>query len=412
MKYVNYVLIIIYVIISSLKKILGLPKTSNKKMLIILDQPGIGDTVCLLDALYNIERNFSEEFQIYFTAPKSVIHFLMSTNSTFGFEFISLDLVDKFKLNKFKSNSQILQVQKWDVIISFNRIGIFLKLLIFSLQYNKLYVSEFLEVANHVIERFLSKFLSNYSCLKFPYREHVLTVHKKMFYFVFNSLHPNRTNPHYLKYNIPILSPPILEKNENYILLCPSIARDHSNPFRAWSVDNYVKLCDYLTSTLNLKVCVSGTSADCSVNSYLKRQVLNKSMVIDLTGGTSFKEWIELIRNAKFIVGNDSGYIHLAAHLGVPSFVISGYWNYGRFLPYPNDHNKKTKPVDIRIKKVSCESCSRRFIPQNNLDKKECDNDIKLYNTYKCIHDISCEYVIQTIEKFYHTKENWNDIKV
>lgn len=86
-------------------------KTSNKKMLIILDQPGIGDTVCLLDALYNIERNFSEEFQIYFTAPKSVIHFLMSTNSTFGFEFISLDLVDKFKLNKFKSNSQILQVQ-------------------------------------------------------------------------------------------------------------------------------------------------------------------------------------------------------------------------------------------------------------------------------------------------------------
>lgn len=50
-----------------------------------------------------------------------------------------------------------------------------------------------------------------------------------------------------------------------------------------------------------------------------------------MTAKTSFDEWVEVLRNAEFIFGNDSGYIHLASMLRTKSFVIAGFWNYGRF---------------------------------------------------------------------------------
>lgn len=99
---------------------------------------------------------------------------------------------------------------------------------------------------------------------------------------------------------------------------------------------------------------------------------------------------------AKFVFGNDSGYIHLAAYLGVQSFAIAGYWNYGRFLPYRGEYVKReARPIDIRRPMVSCVDCAHRDV--NDSMKQQCNLLVNSKGVYKCVWDISVQQVEETL---------------
>ncbi len=400
MKYINFIFIFIYALFYKLKCVVSGNNKGTKTILIIFDKPGIGDILCLIDALYNMKLNFGSNYHICLATTKNVINFLKSTKCTFNFEFLTLELENKFSMKTYKLNLNILQSKKWDIIISFTRIGIYIKTLLVALPYNRLISGEFTKIKFTILERLLNSLLPNYFCCKFPYSDHWLTANEKVFSFVCNSILSEVKTQSYKKIKIPILCLPPIKKEIKYIMVCPTIASNHPNPFRSWSVDNYVKLCNKIIVSTDFKICLSGTDMDYEVNKYVENNVINKDRIINLTGKTTFKEWIELIRNASFLIGNDSGYIHLAARLDVQSFAISGYWNYGRFLPYPKNYDGVLSPIDIRTEMVSCESCSNRYVSPMNLDKKECTRDIKLFNTYKCIHEISVEMVENCLFRF------------
>ena len=55
-----------------------------------------------------------------------------------------------------------------------------------------------------------------------------------------------------------------------------------------------------------------------------------------LPGTLSVVEFAALIGNARLVIGNDTGGIHLAALFGVPSLAIVGCGQPGWFLPYPD----------------------------------------------------------------------------
>jgi ADP-heptose:LPS heptosyltransferase len=56
--------------------------------------------------------------------------------------------------------------------------------------------------------------------------------------------------------------------------------------------------------------------------------------VVDLTGRTSLRELGRLFSSCTAVVGNDTGTMHLAIAVGVPTVCIIGGGHYGRFMPY------------------------------------------------------------------------------
>ncbi len=59
--------------------------------------------------------------------------------------------------------------------------------------------------------------------------------------------------------------------------------------------------------------------------------------VVDLSGKTSLRECVSLIRGARAFLGLDSGLAHIAAHLGKPALCLVQSSNLGYFVPYPPD---------------------------------------------------------------------------
>lgn len=372
-------------------------KEQSKKILVIMDQVGVGDAICSLDAFYNLALHVQEEYELYIAVQPSVIHFLKESKSTFGVHVISLDLSRevKFTFSVFKENQHKLDAHHWYYIVSLNRIGNYMKLLLMGCHYDKMLGMEYIEQKHSLLEKFFEKQLEKYYCIYLHDTMHIMQVYTMIFKEFLHILTNEQKKVNYRFYQIPVLGKnPLQSIAGKYSIVCPSIAAqpDHPFAFRKWPIERIVEIVDFILESSSLSVCLCGVEADMIDNEYVESHVKDSSRIINMTGKTSFKEWIELIRGAKFVLGNDSGYIHLASYLGVQSFVLAGYWNYGRFLPYGNDYiENRSIPVNIRIPMVSCAGCSHRNVPCNL--KKQCDMLIEREGVYKCIWDIDVKQV-------------------
>ena len=377
-------------------------KDENKRILVIMDQLGVGDAVCSLDAFYNIAWYTKDKYELYIATTPSVVHFLKESQSTFDAQLITLELRReiKFYYNVFKENQQKLDTCHWDYIISLNRIGNYMKLLLMNCSYDKMLGMEFIEQKISPMEKFFQKQLKNFHCIYLHDITHIMQVYAMIALQSLHVLADENKNNEYLFYQIPYLGKnPLINKKGNYCIICPSIATQQDHPFahRKWPLERFMSIINFILDSSDLFVCLCGVEADRADNEYVISHIKKSPRIIDMTGKTSFKEWIELIRGAKFVFGNDSGYIHLAAYLGVQSFAIAGYWNYGRFLPYRGEYIKSVvKPIDIRMPMVSCTYCAHR--DTKDITKQQCNHLVKEEGVYKCVWDISVEQAVQTLE--------------
>jgi len=106
-----------------------------------------------------------------------------------------------------------------------------------------------------------------------------------------------------------------------------------------------------LSSMIQVKSIIVGGESDADIASIVVRN--SDGNAISVAGKTTLKELIEIIRNARFVVSNDSGPMHIAAALGVPVFAIFGPTNPVRTGPYGRSH------VIIR-KGLGCSPCYRK----------------------------------------------------
>ncbi len=137
---------------------------------------------------------------------------------------------------------------------------------------------------------------------------------------------------------------------------------------KRWPSDNFGKL----SAILPIKTVVIGSKSDINV---AKRIVeLSNGNAISLAGKTNLKELIEVIRDARFVVSNDSGPMHIAAALSVPVFALFGPTDPIRTGPYGNGHT-------VIREEFPCAPCF----------KKRC-NDVK------CMKELSVERVYEIIK--------------
>ena len=195
-------------------------------------------------------------------------------------------------------------------------------------------------------------------------------------------------------------------QKQKYCIISCGINIHHLYSCRSWLIENFAEVIYYIQDNLDLHIILCGDQNDIERTKKLYSFLKNTNNVINMTGKTSFEEWIELTKNAEFVFGNDSGYIHLAAALGTQAFVLMGFWNYGRFHPYQISNEKKNykKPILIHALRPDCALCAYKRIIKNDVKaqaaKHLCDEEVKKNSVYKCIGDIGVDSAISAIKNY------------
>lgn len=383
--------------------------SNGNNILIFLERPGLGDAVLHFNALYNLSIMLKDsgDYNIYLACDTKTSRFLKILKSTFSMNLIELEFgkLDRYNPAIFQRNYRKLNIRSWKRIISLDRIGSYTKALIVGLTYDKVIYPEYqdgqVKIADKVYDFCVHKLIK----IGIEYR-HSLYNHKKMVYVVLDDLIVGLINREYRKYNIPVLQN--ITAYNKFCVVSMGISNEHDNCYRSWEICKFVYVINFILENTNLDIYILGNEADKERHNALYRKCEVSNRIKDLTGKTSFKEWVELLRNAEFVFGNDSGYIHLASALETTAFVISGYWNYGRFLPYEKDTVDTICPIDIRAEQPKCIFCNTREISQSV--KKDCDVLIRDQKVYKCINDISVDMAVSALESFFNKNNIRGDI--
>ena len=150
--------------------------------------------------------------------------------------------------------------------------------------------------------------------------------------------------------------------NQNYIVLSPS-----SKHFTKRLPENKFAL---LLKDFNTKIVITGDNneTDLSICSYFDSE-LNDSL--DLCGKLSFSHLTGLIKNAEFVVCNDSGILHLSEALGKKVYVFFGS-TVKEFGFFPQLKSSEVEEVSG----LKCRPCS-------HIGRKECPK-----KHFKCMNDI------------------------
>ncbi|MDD6205484.1 glycosyltransferase family 9 protein, partial [Succinivibrio sp.] len=141
---------------------------------------------------------------------------------------------------------------------------------------------------------------------------------------------------------------------EDYFLVFPGA----SSNLKMWDIKNYSIVIDYVLEKRDWTCLICGGQKEKNIYLKLEKLVKHNHKLKDYTGKTSLVELIEYVRNAKFVLSNDTSGIHFAAATNTPGICPFGEYNYGRFLPYISDNGvSKVRVVSANMK---CRNCSQR----------------------------------------------------
>ncbi len=193
----------------------------------------------------------------------------------------------------------------------------------------------------------------------------------------------------FLSNKIKLQRPFLIENiiKEDKIVFCPGA----SSEMRRWSIENFHKIAELLASNnTNFKISICGSKND----SFLSKQFSQLSPKInfyDFTGTMSLTDFIDFISDAKLVITNDSGPLHIAAACRVNVVSISNGNNFGRFLPYPISLNYKVK-TDFPLELFGIENDPKRILEYQNTD-----------STIN-INSVTVEQVLTTIKSILNEK--------
>jgi ADP-heptose:LPS heptosyltransferase len=144
---------------------------------------------------------------------------------------------------------------------------------------------------------------------------------------------------------------------------------------KCWPPESFGQLTELLKRLQYIPVICGGEQETSLVAKIRENTSLD---VIDLTGQTSLMDLAAVIKNAHFVVSNDTSAVHIAAAVKTPAFVIVGGGHYSRFVPYPG------RPSIVPIINNEVRGCFHCYW-------------YCIYNYFKCVADVSVASVASAI---------------
>ncbi len=125
-------------------------------------------------------------------------------------------------------------------------------------------------------------------------------------------------------------------------------------PAKRWLTDRFAAAGDRLSAELNAQAILFGGEADRETAESVRMQAATG--MINLAGATSLAETIHLISQCRLFISNDSGLMHVAGALNIPTVAVFGSTNPLTTSPAGE------KTVLVR-KDVSCSPCLKKTCP-------------------------------------------------
>ncbi len=162
----------------------------------------------------------------------------------------------------------------------------------------------------------------------------------------------------------------LIGNTDEYIVISPSARW----PSKRWPADYFISLI----SKLNLQCIVIGSIDDMD----LVRHIVDSTTgsAVNVCGKTDLKELIALISGSQAVVSNDSGPMHIAAALDVPTIALFGPTDPAKTGPYGWQSNYNLKVIRVDV-------------PCNPCRKKDCSDVI-------CMNNIRVETVLAELEEY------------
>jgi len=153
---------------------------------------------------------------------------------------------------------------------------------------------------------------------------------------------------------------------------------------RIWPVERFGKVLSKITKSNNGIAVLCGGHQEQD----LCERVMHASGkgALNLAGKTSLPELVEVIRGAKFLLGNETSAVHIATAVGTPSVCILGGGHYGRFMPYVLELDNQVAPITVSHW-MDCFGCNWL-----------CDQPHENGKAVPCILQITVDQVLKAIE--------------
>lgn len=164
-----------------------------------------------------------------------------------------------------------------------------------------------------------------------------------------------------------------------------------SNLKRAYPLEKMAEVLKKIPPEIDLIFC--GTKPELKLYEDLKKIVKFQNKTLNLIGKTTLIESINIIKNSRFLIGNDSGPVHIASALKKKSIcILGGGMNIGRFFPYKfsdrENYSEEFFLPRVIYEKKECFGCGWR-----------CKYKTKTGETWPCIADISLKKIQDELEK-------------
>lgn len=155
-------------------------------------------------------------------------------------------------------------------------------------------------------------------------------------------------------------------KGESFIVIFPGA----SIPERRWGAERFRKVAEVLTA-LGTKVVIVGGKEDRQQGEL----IADAGLGLNLAGLTSLVETAAIIKRSALLLSGDSGVLHIAVALGVPTVSLFGSGRSKKWAPQGEHHI-------VINKELSCSPCTTFGTTP------PCSND------NKCMREISVEEVV------------------
>ncbi len=164
-------------------------------------------------------------------------------------------------------------------------------------------------------------------------------------------------------------------------IVCININAGKLCLLRRWPQENYVELILGLYHRFGIKTVLVGGKEDISYANEFTVKLPNNIDTLNFCGKLSIKELIGLFSKSRLLITNDSGPLHIASIVGLPTVSFFGPETPYLYGPLGSEHH-------VFYEDIFCSPCINIY----NAKASGCNNNI-------CLKSIGPKSVIKTIEE-------------
>lgn len=97
-----------------------------------------------------------------------------------------------------------------------------------------------------------------------------------------------------------------------------------TNPGKIWDINNFAQIIEYLSNEKNVQVIYIGAPSDKIIYEHIPFKNALKIKPVNLCGQVSLQDSLALLKEVDFVIGNDSGNLHMASSVGTKVIGLYG----------------------------------------------------------------------------------------